>query len=79
MIYFIGAFFPYLSLSKILDSLKSNFTLFAWNPPLLSSDKDYQLQLRQTSGNAADRMLEQPETKQAVVQRKCFIGGQQEN
>ena len=47
MSYFIEAYF--LSLSKILDSFKSTFALFACTPPPLSTDKDYQLHIRQTS------------------------------
>ena len=78
MSYFVDACFPSLSLSKSMDSLKSSFTLFAWTPPPLSVDIEYQLHLKQASENAADQMLEQPETKQALVQRTCFLGGQQD-
>ena len=58
MSYFIGAYFPSLSFSKIMDSLKSSFTLFAWILPPLSTDKEYQLYLKQISDNAANQMLE---------------------
>ena len=44
--YFISTYFPPLYLSKSLDSLKSNFTFFDWNPHSLSTDKDFQLYLR---------------------------------
>ena len=76
--YFIDTYFPSLSLSKILGSLKSTFDFLSWTPPPLSTDKYYQLHLRNTYDNAVDQMLEKHETKQAVVQRKCGIDGQQD-
>ena len=63
MSYFISAYFPSLFPSKIMDTLKSTFILFSWTPPPLSTDKYYQLHLRNYSDNAVDHMLEQPETK----------------
>jgi hypothetical protein len=78
MTYFIGACFPSHSLPKNLETLKSTFNLYSLTPPPSSSDKDYLSHLRATNDNDTDFLLEQPEAKQAVVQRKCFIGGNQE-
>ena len=67
--------FPSHSLSKNAETLKSTFNLYSLTPPPSSSDKDCLSHLRATNDNDADFLLEQPETKQDVVQRKCFTGG----
>ena len=77
MSYFLGACFPTHSLSRNAETLKSTFTIYSLTPPPSSTNKDYQNHLRSTNDNEADFLLDQPETKQAAVQRKCFIGGKQ--
>ena len=76
MSYFIGGCFPTNGFSKNLEILKSAFTIFAWTPPP-SDNKVYQDHLRATTNNVADELLDQPEAKQALVERKCFVGGRQ--
>ena len=77
MSYFIGGCFPSSGFSKNLEIIKSAFTIFAWTPPP-TDNKSYQDHLRATTNNVADELLEQPETKQALVERKFFVGGRQE-
>ena len=74
--YFTGACLPSIGLSKNIEILKSTFTIFAWNPPP-KDNKVYQEHLRSTTNNDADKLLSQPESKQALVDRKYFVGGRQ--
>ena len=78
MSYFLGACFPTHSLARNTGTLKATFTIYSLTPPPSSSNKDYQNYLRSTNDNEADFLLDQPETKQAAVQKKCVIGGKQE-
>ena len=67
MTYFICTSFPFHSLYRNAETLKSTFNIYVLTPPLSSTGKDYLSHIRATTNNNTDLLLKDPDAKQVIV------------